>query len=84
MSPLIILVGSLQSQESSCEGGRRSEVRQDSVPMTLKMGEVESPNAAGLWNLEKGAWALQEESCLDHSKTLQGCDNEHVLFSRCL
>lgn len=34
-------------------GHQRSEVRQDSVTVALKMGEVESTGAAGLRKLER-------------------------------
>ena len=54
---MIILAGSLQFQESSCEEGRRSKVRDQrsgkTVTVALKMGEVELTGAAGLWTLER-------------------------------
>lgn len=78
MSFWIMLVCSLQACGSLCEGGRRSEVRQNSAPMILKVWEVEAASAAGLWKLGRAGWALQEESCLDHLKSPQDSDNEHV------
>lgn len=78
MSLSIILVGSLQSFESLCEEGRRSEVRQGSLPVTLKMWEVGTAGTAGFWKLQRAGWALQEDSSLDHLKFIQEYDNEQA------
>lgn len=51
-------------------GGERSEVRGQARLCASDFEDVGGgvKKLVGLWNLEKGGQALQEESCLDHLK----------------